>query len=62
MHRVPIYEGCVSVEVKKNEDDKYVFFRSVKMDDPPIRKIGDDVGNFILWHAEFLRHAYVQLS
>ena len=35
MHGVSIYEGCVSVEVARSEEDEYVIFRSVKMDDPP---------------------------
>ena len=30
---------------------KYVFFRSVELDHPPIRKIGEAVGNFILYAA-----------
>ena len=59
VHEVPIYKGCVSVEVHKSEDDDYVFFRSVEMNDPPIRKIGEAVGYFILWPTEFLRHTCV---
>ena len=48
VHGVPIYEGCVSVEVYKSEDDEYVFFRSVEIDDPYIRKIDEAMGDFIL--------------
>lgn len=59
VHGVLIYEGCVSVEVHKSEVDKYVLFRSVEMDDPPIRKMRNAVGNIILWPTEFLRHACV---
>ena len=55
VHQVPIYEGYVSVEVNKSEDDNYVLFKNVEMDDPPIRKIGEVVGNFILWPTVFLR-------
>lgn len=61
VHGVPIYQGCVSVEVNKSIDDEYVLFASVEMDDPPIRKIGEAVGNFIMWPTEFLRPACVQL-
>ena len=61
VHGVPIHQGCVSVEVNKSVDDEYVLFASVEMDDPPIRKIGEAVGNFIMWPTEFLRPACVQL-
>ena len=61
VHGVPIYQRCVSVEVNKSVDDEYVLFASVEMDDPPIRKIGEAVGNFIMWPTEFLRPACVQL-
>ena len=37
------------MEVHKSEDNEYVLFRSVEIDDPPIQKIGEAVGNFILW-------------
>ena len=61
MYGFLIYEGCVSVEVYKNEDDKYVLFRSMEMNDPPMRKIWDVVRNLILWPTDFPRHACVQL-
>ena len=48
VYEVLIYKGCVSVEVHKSEDDEYGLFSSVELDDPPIRKIEEDVGNFIL--------------
>jgi hypothetical protein len=56
LHGAIIYEGCVSLEVQKCEHDEYVLFISVEMDDPPLRKIGEVVGNFIMWPTEFLRH------
>lgn len=56
-----IYEGCVYIKVHKREDDKYVLFRNMEMDDPPMRKIWDAVENFILWPTEFPHHACVQL-
>jgi hypothetical protein len=56
LYGVIIYEGCVSLEVQKGADDEYVFFKSVEMDDPPLRKIEEAVGNFIMWSTEFLRH------
>ena len=37
------------------------FFKSVEMDDPPMRKVGEDVGNFILWPTEFLCYACMRL-
>ena len=60
LHGAVIYEGCVSLEVQKSEDDEYVLFKSVEMDDPPLRKIGEAVGSFIMWPAEFLRHPTMQ--
>jgi hypothetical protein len=61
VHGVPIYEGCVSVDINKSKDDEYVLFRSVEMNDPPIRKIGEVVGHFIMWPTKFLCPSYVQL-
>ena len=61
VHELPIYEGCISVKVHKSEDDEYVIFRSVEIDDPPIRDIREAMRNFILWPTEFVRHACVQL-
>ena len=49
VHEIPNYEECVSMVVYKNEDDEYILlFKSVEMDDPPMRKIGEVVRNFIL--------------
>lgn len=48
VHEIPIYEEYVSMVVYKNEDDEYILFKSVEMDDPPMRKIGEVVRNFIL--------------
>ena len=48
LHGAIIYEGCMSLEVQKNEDDKYVLFKSVKMDDPLLRKIEEVVEYFIM--------------
>lgn len=61
MYEVSIYEGCISVEVNKSEDDEYVLFRTVKMDDPPIRKMEEVVRYFILWPTKYLRHVFRQL-
>ena len=60
LHGAIIYEGCMSLEVQKNEDDKYVLFKSVKMDDPLLRKIEEVVEYFIMWPTEFLHHATMQ--
>ena len=57
LHGVPIYTDCLSLEVQKSEDNDYVLFRSVDLDDLPIRKIEEAVGWFILWPTEFLHHA-----
>ena len=49
IHRVVICEGIVSMEVLRSQDDAYMLYRSIMLDDPPITKIGDAVGQFILW-------------
>jgi hypothetical protein len=60
LHGAIIYEGCVTLEMQKSEDDEYVLFKSVEMDDPPLWKIEEAVGNFIMWPTEFLCHATMQ--
>ena len=41
VHEIPIYQGCVSVEVNKSENDEYVIFRSMEIDDSSKWKIGE---------------------
>ena len=48
VHEVPIYEGCLSMEMHKSEDDEFVIFKCVEMGNPPMRKIGKIVENFLL--------------
>ena len=60
LHGAIIYEGCVSLEMQKSKDDEYILFKNVEMDDLPLRKIGEAVGNFIMWPTEFLRHPIMQ--
>ena len=57
VHGVVICEGIVSVEVLRSHDDAYVLYRSIMLDDPPVTKIGDAVGQFILWPTECLHHS-----
>ena len=49
LHGVVISEGTVSVEVLQSHDDAYVLYRSIMLDDPLVTKIGDTVGQFIMW-------------
>ena len=56
LHGVTIPKGCVSMEVQKNNLDEYLFYCSVDLDDPPITKMGQAVGIFILWPTQFLKH------
>lgn len=56
LHGVTIPEGCVSVEVQKSNNDDYVLYASVDLDDPPITKMGQAVSSFILWPTQFLKH------
>ena len=56
LHGVTIPEGCVSVEVQKSKLDEYLLYCSVDLDDPPITKMGQAVGSFILWPTQFLKH------
>ena len=60
LHGAIIYEGYVSLEVQKSEDDEYVLFKSVEMDDPLLRKIGEAVGSFIIWPTEGLCYLSMQ--
>jgi hypothetical protein len=53
---VAIPEGCVYVEVQKSNLDEYLLYCSVDLDDPPITKMGQAVGSFILWPTQFLKH------
>ena len=57
LHGVVIFEGTVSVEVLQSHDDAYVLYRSIMLDDPLVTKIGDAVGQFIMWPTECLRHS-----
>jgi hypothetical protein len=49
VHGVPITERIVSVEVLRSHDDAYVLYQSIMLDDPPVTKVGDAVGQFIVW-------------
>ncbi len=55
LHGVVIAEGTVSLAVLQSHDDKYMLYKPLMLDDPPVSKIGDAVGQFILWPAECLR-------
>ena len=55
LHGVVIAEGTVSLAVLQSHDDKYVLYKPLMLDDPPVSKIGDAVGQFILWPTECLR-------
>ena len=56
VHGVSISEGTMSVEVLRSHDDAYVLYHNIMLDDPPVTKVGDAVGQFILWPTEYLRH------
>lgn len=49
------------MKVHNTEDNEYVFFKNVKIDDPPMQKIGEVVRYFILWPTEYLHSVCVQL-
>ena len=59
--KVIIYEGCMFLVVQRSHSDGYNLFKSIKLDDPPIKKIGEVVINSIILSTEFLRHACVEL-
>ena len=46
--------------VQRSHSDGYNLFKSIKLDDPPIKKIGEVVRNSIILSTEFLRHACVE--
>jgi hypothetical protein len=56
LHGATVPEGCVSVEVQKSNNDDYILYSSVDLDDPPITTIGQAVASFILWPTQFLKH------
>jgi hypothetical protein len=56
LHGVAIPEGCVSVEVQKTNIGEYLLYCNVDLDDPPIMKMGQAIGSFILWFTQFLKH------
>jgi hypothetical protein len=55
LHGVVIAEGTMSLAVLQSHDDGYVLYKPLMLDDPPVSKIGDAVGQFILWLTECLR-------
>ena len=57
VHIVVICEGIVSMEVLQRHDDAYLLYRNIILNDPPITKIGNAVGQFILWPTKCLRHS-----
>jgi hypothetical protein len=48
LHEIIIYKSCVSLKVQRSHNDEYVLFKSVELDDPPIKEIGEVLGNFIM--------------
>jgi hypothetical protein len=57
LHEVVIAERTVPLAVLQSHDDAYVLFKLLMLDDPPVSKIGDAVGQFILWPTECLRRS-----
>ena len=55
LHGVTLEEGCVSVEVQKSNNDDYLLYACVELDDPPITEMGAAVGSFIKWPTRCLR-------
>jgi hypothetical protein len=55
LHGVVIAEGTVSLAVLQSHDDAYVLYKPLMLDDPPVCKIGEAVGQFILWPVKCLR-------
>ena len=56
LHGSQICEGVVSIHIMKSYNDQYELYESVELDDPLIRRIGEVVGNLVLWPVEFLQH------
>ena len=48
LHGVLIYKTCMFLEVQRSHDDEYVIFKSIKLDDTPIKNIEEVVKNFIM--------------
>jgi hypothetical protein len=47
LHRVVIAEETVSLVVLQSHNDAYVLYKPLMLDDPPVSKIVDAVGQFI---------------
>ena len=60
LHGLIVFSSCVSLEVQRSYNKEYVFFKSIDLDDPSIKKIGEVVRNFITWPTKFLQHACVE--
>jgi hypothetical protein len=48
LHEIIIDKSRVSLKVQRSHNDEYVLFKSVELDDPPIKEIGEVIGNFIM--------------
>ena len=57
MHGVIICDATVSVEVLQSHNDANLLYQSIMLDDPPVTKIGDAIGQFILWPTKCLSHS-----
>jgi hypothetical protein len=57
LHGVPIYEGQVSATVVKSSSDEYVLFESVDLHSLLVIKVGEAIGEFVLWPIEFVLKA-----
>lgn len=56
-HGVAIPESCITIEVHSSNDDDYLLYAPVNMDDPPITNMGQAVNNYILWPLDCLNKA-----
>jgi hypothetical protein len=57
LYGVPICEGQVSVIVVKSYSDEYILFKRLDLNSPPITKVGEAIGEFVLWPIEFVLKA-----
>ena len=46
---IVIAEKTMSLAVLQSHNDGYVLYKPLMLDHPPVSKIGDVVGQFILW-------------
>ena len=54
LHGVIMFSSCMSLEVQRSHNKEYVLFKSIDLDDPSIKKIGEATKSSKICPIEFL--------